>query len=101
MARIFYHTATGDIYGVHSGAFTGSLPADVDFIDVAESPDLIAWPDSRGERYCKVQGGVLVIGPPPLLPPESDEVQALRELALLIGPVAVAKIDARFGSRPL
>ena len=60
MARIFYHTATGEIHGVHPGAFRGSLPADVDFIDVTEAADKIVWPDARGENYNKVAGGVLV-----------------------------------------
>ena len=32
--------------------------------------------------------------------PESDEVQALRELATLVGPAAVAMINARFGVKP-
>ena len=64
MARIFYRTATGDIYGVHAGAFTGTLPTGVDFIDVAEAPDQIAWPvnasGKSGEEFARVQGGVLV-----------------------------------------
>lgn len=103
MARIFYFTATGEIYGVHAGAFAGTLPAGIDFIDVAETPDQIVWPvnvfDRSGEHYALVLGGVLVPRDR-ALPLESNEVQALRELALLVGPAAVAKIDARFGSRP-
>ena len=64
MARIFYHIATGNIYGVHPGAFSGSLPDVTDFIDVAEAPDQIPWPvnasGKSGEEFARVQGGVLV-----------------------------------------
>lgn len=102
MARIFFHIATGEIYGVHDGVFAGTLPAGIDFIDVAETPDQIAWPVNAfgrsGEHYARVQGGVL-IPHDRALPTESDEVQALRELAPLIGPSAVTLINARFGTR--
>ena len=64
MARIFYHTATGDIYGVHSGSFAGTLPSGIDFIDVAEAPDQISWPvnssGKSGEEFARVQGGTLI-----------------------------------------
>ncbi len=64
MARIFYHTDTGNIFGVHDGAFSGTLPGGIDFIDVAESPDQIVWPvnaaGDSGERFARVSGGVLV-----------------------------------------
>ena len=86
MARIFYHTATGIIHGVHPGPFPGSLPNGVDFIDVPEAPDQILWPDARGERYNKVDSGALATMP--FTPePESVEWQAIRALA--------AEIDAR------
>ena len=39
------------------------------------------------------------VPPPPPPPPESQEIQALRELAIEIGTDAVAKIDARFGAK--
>lgn len=65
MARIFYHTDTGNIYGVHGDDFTGGLPAGVAFIDVAGPPDAIAWPtNSAGdssEGSARVSGGVLVV----------------------------------------
>ncbi len=64
MARIFFHTATGNIYGVHGGAFSDPLPADIDFIDVPEAPPQIQWPvnaaGDSGEQFARVQGGVLV-----------------------------------------
>lgn len=64
MARIFYHTAIGNIHGVHPGAFSGSLPTGVVFIDVPEAPDQILWPvnasGKSGEEFAHVQGGVLV-----------------------------------------
>ncbi len=64
MARIFYHTDTGNIYGVHGGAFSGSLPPGVDFIDVPEAPHEVNWPVNpsgrSGERFARVVGGVLV-----------------------------------------
>ena len=99
MARIFYYTTTGDIYGVHPGDFDGSLPDDVDFIDVAGPPDRIVWPDTRGEHYCRVQGRVLVISPS-RVPLETVERQALRELASEVGASAVAKINVLLGLKP-
>ncbi len=64
MARIFYHTDTGNIHGVHDGTFSGTLPGGIDFIDVAESPDQIVWPvnaaGDSGERFARVVGGVLI-----------------------------------------
>ncbi len=64
MARIFYRTATGNIYGVHPGSFAGTLPADIDFIDVAEQSDQIVWPinvaGESGEQFAQVQGGILI-----------------------------------------
>ena len=64
MARIFFHTDTGNIYGVHDGPFSGALPVDIDFIDVPETPDQILWPvnadGDSGEQFARVQGGLLV-----------------------------------------
>ncbi len=73
MARIFYYTATGNIYGVHPGAFSDTLPAGVGFIDVAEEPNLIVWPltaaGNSGERFARVDAGALVAFEP-FPPPE-------------------------------
>ncbi len=83
MARIFYRTATGDIYGVHSGPFGGELPAGIDFIDVAETPDQIAWPvnasGKSGEEFARVQGGVLVA-----FDPDFDAIDQATVDALLL-----------------
>ena len=98
MARIFYITATGRIYGVHPGAFTGSLPPGIDFIDVVETPDKIAWPDARGENYNKVQSGALETAPFEG-PPEDRIIQAIRIIAAgNIGKVAA--IEALLGLKP-
>ncbi len=79
MARIFYRTDTGSIYGVHPGAFNGALPTDLDFIDVPETPDQIAWPDARGEKFASVQGGVLVAFGPPAPEPRATGAQMIDE----------------------
>lgn len=60
MARIFYRESTGELYGVHPGAFAGKLPEGILFIDVAEDSDNVVWPDASGERGAKVVDGVLV-----------------------------------------
>ncbi len=81
MARIFYRTATGDIHGVHSGAFSGSLPAGVVFIDVPEAPDQIPWPvnasGNSGEEFARVQGGALVAFDPDFSAIDQATVDAL------------------------
>ncbi len=78
MARIFFHTATGNIYGVHGGAFSGTLPDGVNFIDVAEAPSDILWPPNvagdSGERFAQVQNGVVVARERPDLDAE-DQAQ--------------------------
>ncbi len=95
MARIFYRTETGSIYGVHPGAFSGSLPAGVSFIDVVEPPDQITWPltasGDSGERFARVDAGALVAFEPSL-PPEPratgaqmiDEAKDRNKLAALL-----------------
>jgi hypothetical protein len=53
MARIFYFTKDGSIYGVHPEPHEGNpkirLPAGVAWIDVPEQPHEIAWPQSDGQ----------------------------------------------------
>lgn len=48
MARIFYFSASGDVYGVHPGLHEANpkirLPAGVIWADVPETPDSIPWP---------------------------------------------------------
>ena len=57
MARIFYYTATGHIYGVHPGPHEANpkivLPSGVVWRDVLEAPDKILWPGGS-EQTCKV-----------------------------------------------
>lgn len=48
MARIFYFTDSGNVYGVHPGAFDGTLPDNVIFTDVLGPPDEINWPSPDG-----------------------------------------------------
>ncbi len=79
MARIFYYTATGEIHGVHPGPFSGVLPDGIDFIDVTESPDKIVWLDARGEKFARVQGGVLVAFGAPLPEPTATGAQMIDE----------------------
>ena len=96
MARIFFHTDTGNIYGVHGGAFSDPLPGGVDFIDVAEAPDQVAWPinssGKSGEEFARVQGGALVA----LDPDFSDVDQATVDQLLLESGVMRALAKALF-----
>lgn len=54
MARIFYFTATGDIYGVHHSPHEDDprirLPKGVAWIDVPEPSHQIPWPSPDGTR---------------------------------------------------
>ena len=101
MARIFYHTPTGNIYGVHPGAFNDSLPADIAFIDVPEAPDQIPWPvnasGKSGEEFARVQSGVLIAFDPDFSTIDQANIDALllesgvmRALALMIFEVGKA-----------
>jgi len=104
MARIFYFTATGEIYGVHPGPFPGSLPPGVDHIDVPQPPNAIPWPGSpsgTGERHARVQGGALVSFTRPGREPESDTRLAIRAIANEIGPAAKARVIAILGPEPV
>lgn len=59
MARIFYFTATGDIYGVHHSPHEDDpkiqLPKGVAWIDVPEPPHQIPWPSPDGKRAGREQ----------------------------------------------
>ena len=80
MARIFYFNDSGDIYGVHPGAFSKTLPDNVVFIDVPGSPDKIAWPSPDGvrpgsEQWTRVDlvTKELVLWADAVPPPEPDD----------------------------
>lgn len=49
MARIFYFSDTGNVYGVHSGAHESNplirIPKGVEWVDVGGLPGRIPWPD--------------------------------------------------------
>lgn len=78
MARLFYFSDTGDIYGVHPGEPDPAeitLPEGVTWIDVPEAPNKIPWPslpDGRrgSEHTSRVENGSLVVGDVP--PDEVD-----------------------------
>lgn len=59
MARIFYWSATGNIYGCHSDGNV-AVPAGIDHIDVVEASHQIVWPGGS-ERTARVVNGVLVL----------------------------------------
>lgn len=93
MARIFYRPS-GEIYGVHSdGNIT--VPVDIAFIDVAETPDQIAWPalpdgSDGGERTSRVNLSTFVLElNPDNLPPTNDEIydQVIQNQKVLKGYV--------------
>ena len=86
MARIFYYTGTGDIYGVHPGSHEGQpqiqLPQGVVWIDVPGPPDQIPWPNAAGQQGAKVdlQSLSLVAIPIPKDIQEQLERVAARQL---------------------
>ena len=74
MARIFYFTDTGTIYGVHLDGNI-EVPNGVAFIDVVEQPDKIKWlplPDGRSgtEHTSRIVGGSLMVNPSAIPPPD-------------------------------
>ena len=72
MARIFYWTDTGNIYGVHPSELCDGvvtldgasknivIPEGVTWLNVAETPDRIAWPGG-GEQYSRVDSATLTL----------------------------------------
>lgn len=85
MARIFYRVSNGQIYGVHPGPHEGNpkitLPIGVAWIDVAEAPDAIAWPDPGGETWNRVNPATQTLEALPL-PETEQENRVARTLAL-------------------
>lgn len=69
MARIFYYSATGLIYGIHTGPHEDNpkikIPEGVEWLDVPEPPDQIAWPSPDGgltpgdEHLSRINAGVI------------------------------------------
>ncbi len=78
MARIFYKPS-GEIYGVHPDGNI-EVPSDVAFIDVAETPDQIAWPilpdgGDGSEQTSRVNLTTKLLElNPSNLPPTNDEI---------------------------
>lgn len=63
MARIFYFTKDGAVYGVHPEPHEDNhkirLPEGVTWIDVPEQPHEIAWPPGCSEQTSIVKNGNL------------------------------------------
>ncbi len=84
MARIYYFSSGGKVYGVHPGPFGDNVvPAGVDFIDVPEAPDQIAWPVTvlgrSGEKFTKVISNTLTAFEPAELNPIASGAQMVDE----------------------
>lgn len=87
MARIFYKTDTGEIWGVHPDGNI-AVPNTVSFIDVVGKPNEIQWPEIQGktgaERTSKVDlvSKVLIVREEGIVPPtrEAKLREALEEL---------------------
>lgn len=76
MTRVFYHTDTGGIYGVHPDGNV-DVPEGVSFIDVPEAADAVPWPalpDGRpgSEHTSRVVDGALVLSDD--LPPSNQDL---------------------------